>query len=154
MSFVPISATKAKTTEKKISIVEQLPDGDFIVAIDGVEYRAVTAKHVRQMLIDKAKLQSAEETNVLLERKVTTLESALELAKSNTQLSTTKANLERERAEKFKALWEGEKGLREQAQSLIRSPNRATKFFDNPFVQFSVKLGIPTLQSYLTAARC
>lgn len=155
MLSVPISAIPQTPNEKQIKIVQALPDGDYVVAIDGVEYRAVTAEHSKQILTWKVERDGFVQKIELLNTKVSTLESALNTSKLSTQLAETKAKLEIERAEKFKALYEGEKGLREQAESLRRGGNsRVSRFFENPKVQIGLKIFVPTVQTFLASRQC
>jgi len=65
---------------------------------------------------------------------------SLALAKKDTALADTQGRLERERAEKFRALFEGEQNLRLQAENLHR-PGRVSSFFNNPYCSDRSEIG-------------
>ncbi|MGB8510872.1 MAG: hypothetical protein WCD76_21040 [Pyrinomonadaceae bacterium] len=146
-------ASPGSNQNGKAQIVERLADGDYVVAIEGVEYRAVTAEHARQIGERKAEAERQTKVREILDLKIANYENAIGLSKKDVTLADTQAALERERAEKFMALYEGEKGLRLQAERLNAHGGRVSKLFDNPYMQVGLKLGMPIVQTVLTAQR-
>lgn len=146
-----VRATSVQNTPT-ISIRERLPDGEYIVVIDNVEQRTITPAHARDIAEGKAELNRLRRAQPLYEGQVMQLKLSVDLAKKDAQLATTQAALERERAEKFQALFNGEQALRLQAESLMRR-GRVSTFFDNPYVQIGLKVGVPFVQTILTARR-
>jgi hypothetical protein len=47
----------AATYSQQVSIKEKLPNGEYIILVDGVEQRTVTADHARQIAVDKLEAQ-------------------------------------------------------------------------------------------------
>ncbi len=66
------------------------------------------------------------------------------MALKDAQLATTLASLERERAGRFEAMYQGEHSLRLQAEALTKR-GRVSRFFDKPAVQIGLKIGLPIL---------
>jgi len=140
------------TSAQSINIKEKLPDGEYIVIVDGVEQRTITAAHARQISERRDELDRLKRAQPLYEAQITQLKLVADLAKKDAQLATTQASFERERAEKYQALWSGEQALRLQAEKLM-ARGRISKFFDNPYVQFALKLGEPVMRNYLAVKR-
>lgn len=135
-----------------VKIVEKLADGDYVVAIDGTEYRAITAEHARQIAEKETQLDLANKTRPLLDQKISELNTQVELYKKDAALSETQAALERSRADKAQAVFDGEHALRLQAEDLGKR-SRVTKFFDSPLLQIGFKAAVPIVQMGF-AARC
>lgn len=146
-----VQAASAQTNST-IQIKERLPDGEYIVSIDGVEQRTITADHARQIAERNGELDRLRRAQPLYEQQISQLKLSVDLAKKDAQLATTQAALERERAAKFQALFNGEQALRLQAEKL-GARGRVSRFFDNPYVQVSLKLAQPFVQNLLIARR-
>ena len=147
-----VQTVNAQTTSTSIQIKERLPDGEYIVSIYGVEQRTITVEHARQIAARNEELDKLKRAQPLYEAQISQLKLAIDLAKKDALLATTQASFERERAEKFQALFNGEQALRLQGEKLM-ARGSVSKFFDNPFVQVSLKLAQPIVQTILTARR-
>jgi hypothetical protein len=125
-------------------VVEALPDGGYVVEIAGVKYRAVTDDQLREIQARKLELTNCSQERSLLEDEIGKLKTALALAQKDAQLADAQAAVERERAGRFQALFEGEQALRLQAEQLVHR-GRVSRFFDNPWVQVAIKVGLPAV---------
>jgi hypothetical protein len=145
------AAKAAPVTAQQVRVIEALPDGDFILSIDGTEYRAISADHARDLLATKAEAKALADTNQVLALKISHLENALTLAHKDASLADLQRSLERERADKFQAMYQGESDLRKQSESLRGGTIRS--LFDNPWMQVGVKLGLPILGMVINGRR-
>ncbi len=156
MCFVGVFSTQAASAQsvntQSISIKEKLPGGEYIVAIDGVEQRTLTADHARRIAERDAALDKLQRAQPLYELDISQLKHSLELAKRDTALADTQARLEHERAGRFNSMFDGEHNLRLQAEQLNRH-GPVSKFFETPYAQIGFKAVLPVLQTWLTARR-
>ncbi len=141
------------TEAQTASVKEKLPDGSFIVAIEGVDYKAVSADTVRDILKSGEDLDRCTRARGALNKQIALYEDNLTLLKKDRDLADTQAQLERERALRFQTMFNGEQALRVQAEKLYRPAGRVTRFFENPFVQVAFKMGVPIAQSIITMQR-
>lgn len=148
LSFSNVLAASAQT----INIKERLPDGEYIVVINGVEQRTITADHARRIAERNAELDRLKRAQPLYEGQIAQLKLSIDLAKKDAALSDSMSKYERERAEKYLALYNGEQALRLQAEKL-GGRGRVSKFFDHPITQIALKLTVPVAQTILTARR-
>jgi hypothetical protein len=130
--------------EETAKVIEALPDGGYVVEIGGVRYRAVTDEQLRQIQERKIQLTACEQTQTLSDQEIEKLKTSLALAVKDAQLAMAQATIERERAGRYEALFQGEHNLRLQAEALAPR-GRVSRFFDMPAVQFAIKLGLPVL---------
>lgn len=146
------SGAFASTSAQTINIKEKLPDGEYIVQIDGIEQRTITADHARDIAARKAELEKLKTAYGLCDAEVGQLKISLDLSKKDSALASTQAQLQSERADKFRAMFEGERNLRLQSERLNQR-GRVAKFFDNPYAQIGFKIALPFAQTWLTARR-
>lgn len=146
-SAIVFSACEAHA--QQVQVKERLPDGEFIVVIDGVEQRTIKAEHARDIIERDEKLERCSSARVVLDKQVVVYENTLGLLKRDRELADRQAQLERERAMRFQTMFEGEQALRLQAEKLHRPRGRVTAFFENPFVQVATKLALPVAQSFV-----
>lgn len=125
-------------------IVESLSDGGYVIEINGVKFRAITDDQLREIGARKLELNSCTQERSLLESETGKLRTALVLAQKDAQLAEAQAAIQRERTGRFQALFEGEQALRLQAEHLVRR-GRVSRFFDNPWVQVAIKVGLPAI---------
>jgi hypothetical protein len=140
------------SAQETVRIKEVLENGELIIEYKGVEQRTITATHARDIAERSAELSRLQRAQPLYEAQILSLKQAVDLAKKDAQIADTQAKYERERAAKFQALFQGEQGLRLQAEQLGRR-GRVSKFFDNPYVQVGLKFTVPIVQTLLTAQR-
>ncbi len=144
------SAQTASPSKVEINVVEALPSGEFIVRVNGIEQRTITAEHARSIASDKAELASLREVKTNLEAQNAQLQTLFNTSQKDAQLAATQAALERERAGRFSAMYDGEQALRFQSERL-HGRGRVSQFFENPFVQVGVKLGVPAIQTWVAS---
>ena len=130
--------------EETAKVIEVLPDGGFVVEIAGLKYRAITDDQLREIQTRKLELSSCAGERSLLNQEVGKLKAALALAQKDAQLADAQATVERERAGRYQAMLEGEQALRRQAEQLVHR-GRVSRFFDNPWVQVAIKIGLPAV---------
>lgn len=145
------AGVKPEAQTNQAVVIETLPRGEYIVQINGNEFRAITPNHARELLAVKVEAKALAETNRVLALKISHLEQSLALAQKDVSLADLQRTVERERADKFQALYDGERGLRLQAESL--RGGRTSALFNNPYVQFGVKIGLPILGMVISGRR-
>jgi hypothetical protein len=124
------------------SVIEVLPDGGYVVEIGGVKFRAITDDQLRTIQKRKARLEGCEKDRVLADAEIDRLKAAIELVQKDAQLATAQTAIERERAGRFEAMYQGEQALRLQAEALAKR-GKVSRFFDKPAVQIGLKLALP-----------
>lgn len=134
------------------TVVETLPDGGYVVEINGQKFRAITDEQRRLIEERRIRLAAAEEELGLADTEIGKLRAALELALKDAELASAQTTIQAERAGRFEAMFNGEHALRLQAEALAPR-GRITRFFDNPVVQFAVKLGVPVIGAAIAARR-
>ncbi len=134
--------------EETAKVIEVLSDGGYVVEINGVKLRAVTDGQLREIHARKLEFASCAQERLLLDDEVGKLKAALTVAQKETQLAEAQATIERERAGRIQAMFEGEQALRLQAERLVHR-GRVSRFFDNPWVQVAIKVGLPALTAAL-----
>lgn len=129
-------------------VIEVLSDGGYVVEINGVKFRAVTDEQLREINARKFEFNGCVQERLLLDYEVGKLKAALTLAQKETQLAEAQATIERERAGRLQVMFEGEQALRLLAERLVHR-GRVSRFFDNPWVQVAIKVGLPALTATL-----
>jgi hypothetical protein len=134
--------------ERQVSVVEALPDGGYVVEIDGVKYRAVTDDQLRSFAAQRINLTACAEEHTLTNEAIAKLKAALDLARKDAELATAQTAIEQERAGRFEAMYNGEHNLRIQAEQLSQR-GRVSRFLDQPVTQVAIKLGLPLLGVFI-----
>lgn len=142
-----------------IKIVEKLPDGSFVVSIDNVEFRAISAGKAVELAKQKIDLTAAEKVNAELVGQVKEALLQRDLAEAQKALIQQKADSfdadfkrSQEDAKRNFSLFMTERDLRIEAQQFIPHGNvggfggKLLKFVDSPVFQAGVKIVIPIAQ--------
>lgn len=151
MAALSIPAINAQTNSPT-NVKENLPDGNYMARVHGIEQRTNGAVHARYMATRNDALYRLWLAEPLCEKEISQLNTGLSLAKKDGELVSTQAALERERAERFSAAYSGEHALWVQAQHL-QARWRVSKLFDNPDMPVRLKMAVPIVQTWLTAKR-
>ena len=142
--------------------MEKLADGSFIVRIDSVEYRALSADKIREL--QQLKIE-AERDAKIVEAQATELEAQRKIAELQTERADLKDKIAasaiedlsraRQDANRWLLLFQSERELRKEGEQFIprSSGSKWNKFFsllDHPALQFGFKAAIPIW----TAVKC
>ncbi len=150
----------ATCSAQQVSIVEQLPDGSYVVKIAGAEFRAFNAAKMKEIEDRKAELDACgkdraeangqiatlKDENKQLSAKVSLVEQQRDLAKND--LQDTRVFVAQQ-----KRLLDQETQLRKDSQQFVphNSGNgfagKLLDLFDKPEVQGLFKIGLPLLQT-------
>lgn len=141
-------AQQAKVV-KKVDIAN---GGGYVVEIEGEseKFRTITA----DQLWAWTKLQEQSDIDrkdvALANEEITKLRGALELAKRDVEIAKKDTQLEHGNFVRAMTMYDGERKLREQAETFI--PHGAVNsFFNNPFVRIANEFGKPLVQSWITS---
>src|SRR5207253_5747500 len=77
----------AQDENVQIKIVERLPSGEYVLSINGVEQRTITAEHARTIGERLDELDRLRRAQPLYEQEIGQLKTALDLSKRDTQLA-------------------------------------------------------------------
>ncbi len=127
------------------TVKEQLPNGEFIVVIDGVEQRTLTAEHAMQIAERNADLDKCQRARAVIDQELQRYDQLVALAKKDAELADKTAIIERERAARIETMYNSEYALRLKAEQLNNAHGRVGKFFDNPWVQIGFKAVVPAV---------
>lgn len=129
-----------------------LVDGDYIVIINGIEYRAITADQVRKIAEDRLELDKLRRERDLLRTQNNQLTFQVSLITKDRDLSNAMLAFEQKQKEHYKSLFEGEHSLRLAAEKFVK-PGAVTRFFEHPAVQIATKIGWQGVQTWLSFRR-
>lgn len=133
-------------------VKEQLPNGEYIVVISGVEQRTITADHARAIALRDEDLDKCQRIRAVNEKQIETYEQTLALLKRDRDLADKEAALERERALRFSAMYTAEHELRLKSEQ-VNARGSVAAFFDKPLIQIAWKAAVPAFQMYLSSRR-
>lgn len=142
----------AASSAQDTRVTEKLPDGDYIVIIEGIEYRAITAAHARRIAEERLELDKLKRERDLLTQLNDQLIDQVSLLTKDRDLANAMIAFEREQGIRYKLLYEGEHSLRLASEKLAR-PGAVTRFFDHPVTQVTMKIGWQGVLTWLTARR-
>jgi hypothetical protein len=131
-----VGLCNANAQESRIG--EKLPDGDYIVIINGVEYRAITADQVRQIAEDRLELDKLRRKFDQLQQLTEQLTVEVSQITKDRDLANAMIAFEQQQKNHYKSLFEGEHSLRVAADKF--KLGKVTKFFDHPAVQIGTKI--------------
>ncbi len=119
-----------------VKILETLPDGSIVIAIDGVKYRAISADQIRQIQEIKINASACQEEKSALSAKIETLKTELQTANQQTAIADAQTKDEHARAEEFKGLFEKERELRQASEKIKtpRKPNHVIQILSQPIL--------------------
>ena len=125
----------ATSKSQTISIKEKLPNGEYIVVIDGQEQRTITTEHARQIEQRKIDLDAANKS--------------LELAFRKAELDALEIVLLKAERDSYMSLYSNEKSLRIAAENL--NGGKTAGFFNNPIIQVLTKAAVPITTMLLSS---
>lgn len=142
-------------------MIEALPDGSFIVAIEGFgEYRAINAEKAREIQKLRVDFDAAQKTNAELATQIKEALLQRDLAQAQKAVVQQKSdsfekdfNRAKEDVTRFQGLFMSERELRQEAQSFVPRGNATGKFakfldfLNSQPVQMTFKVGIPIFQT-------
>lgn len=136
------------SSAQTIAIKEPLPDGEYIVVIDGEEQRTIRADHARRIVASHEELDRCSRARSALDKQIVHYESALVLLKKDRELADLEARLQQSNARRFETMFLSEQRLRFSAEALNASRSKQhwlTKLFDNPYVDVGFRAVVPTV---------
>jgi hypothetical protein len=114
-------------------VTEQLPEGGFLVEINGTVYRAVTVEELRRIKADREELQRTREERGLLRTRVTLQEQLTEKLKERLATVERERDVTRQAADDYRKLFENQQALLEEARKLVgKRPSGLTRFLSHP----------------------
>jgi len=132
--------TAVQSQGTRLALVKQFDDGSYLISIDGVDHWAVDLAKTKELKSNEIKLQAAAAEILKLNDS---------LARSQSNVSKEKQNVQDERVEKDKLhkMYDGQVELSNQCFALLkRGGGRVGKFLDNPFVRLGIDVGKTTAQ--------
>jgi hypothetical protein len=131
--------------QRSAVVKEKLPNGEFIVVIDGVEQRTITQAHAEQIKQHNADLDKCQRARAVIDQLVAKQDQEIAVLKKDRELADAQVALERERAGRIESMYNSEYALRLKAEQLNNAHGRVGNFFDNPWVQIGFKAVVPTV---------
>lgn len=155
-----------KPIEPAAKVVQKFEDGSYLVEIDGVRFRALTADQLRTWAKSQVDLETCQKDSNELAGQLDSRNQQIELLRKDVviagqerdsalkDLSRSKEDTERARedARRNFGLLMGERQLRIEAQQFIPHGNvkgfagKVLNFLDGPYGQATFKLVIPAAQ--------
>ena len=152
--------------QQSIKIVEKLPDGSYVIAIDGVEFRAITGDKAVELAKQKVDLDACKKISAEKDIQIKELTLLRDLAEAQKALvqqkaDSFKADFDRsqEDAKRNFGLFMGERQLRIESQQFIPHGSgnglgvKILKLFDSPYGQAGIKLVNPLVQTAIMSLR-
>jgi hypothetical protein len=119
------------TYSQEIRVKERLPNGEYILEIDGVEHRSITASHAREIAERRILLEFQARELEILRQRVVLLETQADAYKKMFELRTQ----ELERAEK------------------LMKRSRLATFFDSAPMVVITRVGLPLFTVWASLRR-
>lgn len=133
-----------------------MPDGSFIVEIGGADYKALPPSTLKDIVnaseIANGELSKCQRARAVIDKQIEVYENTLGLLKRDRDLADKEAELERERGLRFSTMYTMEHDLRLESEQ-VNARSGTTRFFDSAPVQIAWKVGLPTLQAYLSSRK-
>lgn len=145
---VTLCATVSEAYGQTVTIKEALPDGEYIVVIDGQEQRTITADHARRIIDNNESLDRCSRARIALDKQIGHYEAALVLLKKDRELADLEARLQQSNARRFETMYLAEQKLRFSAEALNASRSKQhwlVKLFENPYVDVGFRAVVPTV---------
>lgn len=134
--------------QPSIKIKVALGNGEYIVEINGVEQRTISAEHARDIAQRKIDLDAANRTVELLTGERDSLKRVIELTARKAELDAREIALLQLERNSYRSMFDAEHSLRLQSEKL---QGGVTGFFNNPFVQILTKAAIPAVNTWLSS---
>jgi hypothetical protein len=141
MKFLTLSLLLLLTISahaQAVSVVEKLPDGSYVVSIEGVEYRAITADQARAISTRKVDLEMCQQKVTLFQATLSDLSNAVQIVRDAASKPDPQVTLLTESRDWYKARFQEEHDLRLRSQDLA-TRGRLSTLFDNPWFKFGEK---------------
>lgn len=130
--------------------MEFLPDGSYLVSINGQTYKALPEDYLRDIMQSLEELDRVKLVRGALEKQIAIYEN------SQTAFKTVVATADRQTGEEariaagYKRLWEGEHNLRVTAEQLRAStqPRGLDKVFSHPLFKVGEKIAKPIFETW------
>lgn len=135
-------ACNAQSQEHAATIVETLPNDQFIVRIGDREYRALNAEKVTELAKQKIDLETCQANEKRFEDRI-------KIAEQNTIIASQRADIEHGNFTRAMAMFEGERKLRQESSQFIPhlKSNWLLNALDSPYSQAFWKIAIPLAQT-------
>jgi hypothetical protein len=146
-----VGQTKTQIALPAATVKEQLPDGSYIVAINGTSYKAIDAGTLHGILKTNEEADKALRARAALEKQIALYEDNLLAMKQLVAIADAQRSDEIGIAANYKTLYLGEHDLRLKAEKLYAPPGRVSGFFQNPVVQLAEKIGKPIFENWLAS---
>lgn len=159
MILLAVIAFASICSAQQIKIVEKLADGSYVVAIDNVEFRAISGDKAIEIAKQKLDLETATKVNAEKDSQIAALNRMVQVQTENADLQkkiadSFKADFERsqEDAKRNYGLFIGERTLRQESAQFIPKGNahgfwaKALDAVNSQQFQIAWKLGVPTYQ--------
>lgn len=128
-----------------VEVKRQLPNGDYVLTIDGKDYLGIPPEKARKVNDSLDELDRLRQVKPLYDQLVGELREALALAKQQRDTAEEQTRIQKQIAENWKTLYEGEHILREKALGLAKKGKIST-VLDKWWVRLPISLA-PTLVS-------
>ena len=146
----------ATSDAQTLAVVEKLPNGSFVILIDGIEHRAFNPEQMRALDKRKIELEGCQREKTELDNQIAVLTREKELLKKDVEIANLKAqsfevdfNRAQEDSKRNYGLFIGERTLRQQATQFVPHGNasgfggKVLKFLDSGYFQFGIKVATP-----------
>jgi len=131
------ASSKAQDKEK---VSTQYGD-EWILVIDGEQYRAILPEHIKDIEKKEIELDSLKKQNDLLLQQISNLTSQIDLYKKTEDISNKQLALKEEINNQYRMIIKGQVDLLNGQKKL--QPGKARAFFDKWYMQGLVKVVIP-----------
>lgn len=138
--------------EHAAKVVEVLPDDQFIVEIDGKEYRALNADKITDLAKQKIDLQTCKANEARFQ-------DLIKIADQNVTIAKQETAIEHGNFVRVMQLYEKERELRQEASQFIPHGNvgglggKVLKAADSPWFQAFIKVIVPTYTAWKASTK-
>ena len=139
LATVLLCALSCSARAQQVELVERLADTSWVIRLDGVEHRALNPAQMRQLLKDKAELESLRQQVITLQEQLTAYAVIKDLFEHDRAAADEQINALRQQTVMLEKRIAETDALLKQAVAVAKK-GRLAAFFDQPAVAITLKL--------------
>lgn len=144
------AVSQTQNTNPSAVVKELLPDGSYLVSINGKTFKAFDEGYVRDISKSLEELDRAKLVRGALEKQIAIYEDSQTAFKSLITTADGQTAKEARIAESYQKLWQGEHNLRITAEQLRAStqPHGIDKLLNHPAFKIAERLAKPAFETW------
>lgn len=152
MTLLAILTLCAVSFEARAQTIKEVLDTEhgkeFVLTIDGLDYRAITASHAKAIIADKQRLSLALQQIDVQDQEIEKLKQVEASKKQTIKIADLQAQLQASEAEKWKQIALNRQAIIDRQEQLIGRRAWGSSVFENVWVDRGMRFGLSVLNSW------